>query len=264
MRKNGPLSLLFHCLVIVFMLAPLVIVCLVAFTPEPTLSLPTTHWSLRWFETLLEHDEFISSFWLSLGLAAGSATLSCLLSIPAGIALVRYDFPGKNAISGLLFSPLLIPHLVLGVALMRMFTLMGVNGSLFWLLVAHIVVVTPYVLRLILTALVGFDRSTEQAAQSLGASNLMVFFKITLPIITPGIAGGWALAFINSFDEVTMSVFVTSPSTITLPVRMYMYTTESIDPMIAAVSTVMILITAILMFVIDRFYGLDRLLIGKN
>lgn len=264
MCKNGPFSLLFHYLVVAFMLAPLVIVCLVAFTPEPTLTLPTTHWSLRWFKTLLEHDEFISSFWLSLGLAAGSATLSCLIAIPAGLALIRYEFPGKNSISALLFSPLLIPHLVLGVALMRMFTLLGVNGSLFWLLLAHIVVVTPYVLRLIFTALMGFDRATEQAAQSLGANKLTVFFKVTLPIILPGIAGGWALAFINSFDEVTMSVFVTSPSTITLPVRMYMYTTESIDPMIAAVSTVMILITAILMFVIDRFYGLDRLLIGKN
>ena len=212
----------------------------------------------------MEHDEFIRSFWLSIGLAVSAATMACIISVPAAMALVRYEFPGKNSISGLLLSPLLIPHLVLGVALMRMFSLMGVNVSTFWLLMAHVVVVTPYVMRLVLTSLSGFDRSTEHAALSLGARNLTVFFKITLPIIAPGIAGGWALAFINSFDEVTMSVFVTSPQTITLPVRMYMYTTESIDPMIAAVSTIMIFITAVLMFVIDRFYGLDRLLIGKN
>ena len=113
-------------------------------------------------------------------------------------------------------------------------------------------------------ALVGFDRSAEHAALSLGASQATVFTRITLPMILPGVTGGWMLAFINSFDEVTMSIFVTSPSTVTLPVRMYMYATESIDPLMAAVSALMVALTACAMVVLDRVYGLDRVLVGRK
>jgi putative spermidine/putrescine transport system permease protein len=129
---------------------------------------------------------------------------------------------------------------------------------------AHALIVTPYTLRLVVAALVGFDRSAEQAALSLGASQATVFRRITLPMILPGVTGGWMLAFINSFDEVTMSIFVTSPSTVTLPVRMYMYATESIDPLMAAVSALMVAVTAFAMIVLDRVYGLDRVLVGRR
>ena len=125
-------------------------------------------------------------------------------------------------------------------------------------------VATPYTLRLILAAMVGYDKSVENAAYSLGADALTVFRRIILPIILPGIAGGFLLAFINSFDEVTMTIFVTSPSTITLPVRMYMYATDSIDPLMAAVATLNILFTAIVMGLIDRIYGMEKLLVGKG
>ena len=110
----------------------------------------------------------------------------------------------------------------------------------------------------------GFDRSVEHAALSLGASRATVFFQVTLPLIIPGVSGGWLLAFINSFDELTMSVFITAPSTITLPVRMYMYATESIDPMMAAVSALVIGLTAVTMLLLDRVYGLDRVLVGQK
>jgi len=106
------------------------------------------------------------------------------------------------------------------------------------------------------------DRSCEQAAMSLGASQLTLFRRVTLPMILPGVTGGWLLAFINSFDEVTMSIFVTAPSTVTLPVRMYMYATESIDPLMAAASALMVAFTAVVMVLIDRLYGLDRILVG--
>ncbi len=135
---------------------------------------------------------------------------------------------------GLFLSPLIIPHLVLGVALLRLFSVVGGAGSFGWLVLAHSLVVTPYTMRLIMAALIGFDRSAEQAAAVARGQRSTVFLRITLPMILPGITGGWLLAFINSFDEVTMSIFVTSPSTVTLPVRMYMYATESIDPMMAA------------------------------
>jgi len=128
----------------------------------------------------------------------------------------------------------------------------------------HIIVVTPYVLRLVLAALSGLDRSAEQAAVTLGASSWIVFRRITVPMILPGITGGWLLAFINSFDELTMSIFITSPATVTLPVRMYMYATESIDPMMAAVSALMIAVTAAAMLLLDRIFGLDKILVGPG
>jgi putative spermidine/putrescine transport system permease protein len=264
MARNGPLALSFHTLVVAFMLAPLLIVCVVAFTPESTLSIPTTRFSLRWFEAVFAHPDFVQSFRNSLALALSSATIATAIAIPAGLALTRYQFAGREALNGVFLSPLIIPHLVLGVALLRLFALIGATGSFFWLVLAHVVVITPYVLRLVVAAVVGFDRSAEQAALSLGASAATVFRRITLPMILPGVTGGWLLAFINSFDEVTMSIFVTAPSTVTLPVRMYMYATESIDPLMAAVSALMVAITALAMLLLDRAYGLDKILVGQR
>ncbi len=262
MSKNGPLALCFNALVITFMLAPLLIVCIVAFTPENTLTIPTTRFSLRWFRAVFAHPDFVQSFWNSLWLALSSATLATVIAVPAGLAITRYEFAGRDALNALFLSPLIVPHLVLGVAMLRLFSLIGATGSFFWLVLAHVVIVTPYVLRLVVAAAVGSDRSCEQAALSLGAGDLTVFRRITLPMILPGVTGGWLLAFINSFDEVTMSIFVTAPSTVTLPVRMYMYATESIDPLMAAASALMVAFTAAVMVLLDRLYGLDRILVG--
>ncbi|MGY4306482.1 putative spermidine/putrescine transport system permease protein [Bradyrhizobium sp. USDA 4369] len=264
MHRNGPIALLFHALVVGFVLAPLIVICLVAFTPANTLTLPTTQVSLRWFTAVFAHPDFVASFLNSLWVAAIAASIAVVLAVAAGLALDRYDFRGRAALNALFLSPLMIPHLVLGVALLRQFALIGGTGSLLWLTAGHIVVVTPYVLRLVLAALSGLDRSAEQAAVTLGASSWTVFRRITVPMILPGITGGWLLAFINSFDELTMSIFITSPATITLPVRMYMYATESIDPMMAAVSALMIAVTAAAMLLLDRIFGLDKILVGPG
>ncbi|MFL9877175.1 ABC transporter permease [Herbaspirillum rhizosphaerae] len=264
MTKNGPIALLFNALVISFMLAPILVVCVIAFTPENTLTIHGPELSLRWFKAVFEYPDFVSSFWNSLWLGLSSATIATVIAVPAGMALIRYPNRWSGLLQGLFLSPLIIPHLVLGVALLRLFTLIGGAGSFGWLILAHALVVTPYTMRLVMSALIGFDRSAEHAAMSLGASKTTVFLRITLPMILPGITGGWLLAFINSFDEVTMSIFVTSPSTVTLPVRMYMYATESIDPMMAAVSALMVAITAGAMIILDRVYGLDRVLVGRS
>ncbi|SEG66455.1 ABC transporter permease [Bosea lathyri] len=264
MQKNGPIALIFHGLVVTFVLAPLVVICLVAFTPENTLSIPTTSFSLRWFREIFVHPDFVASFANSLWLATLSATISVALAVPAALAIDRYDFPGRDALNGLFLSPLIIPHLVLGVAFLRLFALIGATGSFGWLVASHVVVITPYVMRLVMAALSGLDRSAEKAAMTLGASHWTVFRRVTAPMILPGITGGWLLAFINSFDELTMSIFVTSPQTVTLPVRMYMYATESIDPMMAAVSALMIALTAAAMLVLDRAFGLDKILVGQK
>ena len=269
MLKNGPIALLFHTLVVGFVLAPLVVICLVAFTPENTLSMPnfldpSRGFSLRWFRAIFDHPDFVISFQNSLLLGLLSATLAVAIAVPAALAIDRYSFTGRDAINALFLSPLIIPHLVLGVAFLRLFALLGATGNFTWLVASHVIVVTPYVMRLVLAALSGLDRSVEAAALTLGASTFTVFTRITVPMILPGISGGWLLAFINSFDELTMSIFVTSPQTVTLPVRMYMYATESIDPMMAAVSALMIAMTAVAMLVLDRVFGLDKILVGQR
>ena len=158
----------------------------------------------------------------------------------------------------------MVPPVVLGIALLRFLTQIGGSGTMAGLVAAHTVVVMPYVLRLVVAAATGFDRSVAHAAESLGASPLTVFRRIELPLIMPGVAGGWMIAFITSFDELTLTVFVASPSTQTLPVKMYAYIANTIDPLLASISTVLLVLTLALMVVLERLYGLDRVLGGKT
>jgi putative spermidine/putrescine transport system permease protein len=264
MRRNGITALIFHGLFIVFMLAPLLIVCVVAFTPEGYLSLPTRGPSLRWFRAIFDYPEFIRAFRDSLWLAALSSTIAIMLAVPAALAIARYRFPGREAITALFMSPLMVPHVVLGIAFLRFFTQIGISGTFVGLVLSHIIVVIPFALRLVLAASYGIDRRIEHAAISLGAGTATVFRRVTLPLILPGVVSGWLLAAINSFDEVTMTVFIASPATVTLPVRMFLYIQDNIDPLIAAVSACLIAMTAVLLFALDRLFGLDRLFVGSG
>ena len=264
MNRNGPLALVFHALFVVFMLAPLLIVCVVAFTPEGYLSLPTRGPSLRWFRAIFDYPEFIRAFRDSLWLAALSSTIAIGLAVPAALAIARYRFPGREAITALFMSPLMVPHVVLGIAFLRFFTQIGLSGTFLGLVLSHIIVVLPFALRLVLAASYGIDQRIEHAAVSLGASHATVFRRVTLPLILPGVVSGWLLAAINSFDEVTMTVFIASPATVTLPVRMFLYIQDNIDPLIAAVSACLISLTAILLMALDRLFGLDRLFVGTG
>ena len=264
MTRNGPLALVFHALFIGFILAPLLIVCVVAFTPLGYISIPTNRLSLRWFAAILDNPRFISAFWLSLGLGMVSSLIATALAIPSALAIARHRFPGRDALSAFLLSPLMIPHIVLGVAFLRFFSSIGINGTFAGLAMGHVIVILPFALRLVLAAATGMDPAIERAAESLGASRFTVFRRMTLPLIFPGIVSGWLLAFITSFDELTMSVFIANPSTTTLPVRMFLQIQDTIDPMVAAVSALLIAGTLVLMLVLDRLVGLERLFVGKS
>ena len=264
MSRNGPLALIFHALFIAFILAPIVIVCVVAFTPEGYLSLPTNGFSLRWFRAIADYPEFVRAFRDSLWLAALSSTIAVLFAVPAALAVARYRFAGREAVLAFFMSPLMIPHVVLGIAFLRFFTTIGIGGTFIGLVLSHIVIVMPFALRLVLAASTGMDRAIEHAAISLGASPFTLFRRVTLPLILPGVVSGWVLAFITSFDEVTMTVFIASPSTTTLPVRMFLYIQDNIDPLVTSVSAALIFLTAIVMVVLDRLYGLDRLFVGAG
>lgn len=264
MNKNSPLALIFNAIFLTFMLAPLVVICLVAFTSKGYISLPTDGFSLRWFKAILDNPHFIDAFYLSVMLGVVSATIAVSIAVPASLAFARYDFKGRAAFMAFFLSPLMVPHIVLGVSFLSFLTKVGWYGTFMGLVFTHVIIIMPYALRLVLSSVTGLDQSAESAAVSLGASNWVVFRRVTLPMIIPGVVGGWVLSFITSFDEVTMSVFVASPSTTTLPVRMYEHITETIDPLIASLSASLIFITMIVMLILDRFYGLDKILVGKG
>jgi putative spermidine/putrescine transport system permease protein len=264
MSRNGPFALAFHVLFIAFICAPLVAVCLVSFTDKGYLSMPFDGASLRWYRALLQAPEFARALHASLVLGVASASIALVLAVPAALALARWQFAGREAINSALLSPMLVPHVVLGVAFLRFFTDVRLNGTMIGLVLAHVVIVLPYALRLTLAASTNLDRALEHAALSLGAPPRTAFRRITLPLILPGVASGWILAFIHSFDELTMTAFIAAPSTVTLPVRLYLHIEETIDPLVASVSTLLIVGAILIMVLLDRLYGLDRILVGKQ
>ncbi|MBS0223584.1 MAG: ABC transporter permease [Proteobacteria bacterium] len=264
MSRNGPIALCYHALFVTFTLAPIVVVCWVAFTPEGYLSFPTSHWSLRWFQAIAQYPEFISAFWRSIGLGALSSAIAVAISVPAALAIARYRFAGREIFTALFMSPLMIPNVVLGIAFLRFFTEVGLGGTFTGLALAHIVIIFPFALRLTLASAVGLDRTIEHAALSLGASEWTAMKRIVLPLVLPGLVSGWTLAFINSFDEVTMTVFVAAPGTETLPVRMFLYIQDNIDPLVTSVSACVIVVTVLALVALDRVYGLERLLVGRG
>lgn len=262
--RNGPLALLFHVLFTAFIVAPLVVIVLVSFSDKGYISMPFDGASWRWYRAILDAPELTSAFWLSIGLGLGSASLATLVAVPAALAIARYRFVGRDGLTALILSPLMIPHVVMGVAFLRFFSLMGWSGSFLAMVLVHALIVAPYSLRLTLAALTGLNQDAELAGRSLGASRWTTFRRVLLPLILPGIAGGWVLAFIQSFDEVTMTIFIATPGTTTLPVALYNRVSLMTDPVTTSVSAVMIVGTVVLMFVLDRVVGLDRVLLGKK
>lgn len=246
-----------------FVAAPLLVVIAVSFTSQGYLALPTEGVSLRWWRAIAANPQFAESALTSLQLALLSATLATAIAVPAALTIARHSFPGRAALSAALLSPLMVPHVVLGVAMLRLFTQVGINGSLAALVAAHVVVIAPYCLRLVLAALAGADPQMEQAALSLGATPAAAFRRVTLPLILPGVAGGWILAFITSFDELTVSLFVASPSNTPLPVRLFTHIDQMTDPLVASVSAALLAATIVVVVALDRLYPLDRLLTGE-
>ena len=264
MSKNSPLALAFHILFIIFILTPLVVIVLISFTNKGYISLDITDLSFKWYDAIFNNLEFITAFQVSVYLGVLSASLASCMAIPTGLAIAKHQFKGKESINALLLSPLMIPHIVLGIAFIKFFSVLNIAGTFLGLVLAHTLLVMPYALRLVLSVIYSLDRNLDNAALSLGADRLKIFMRITFPLIIPGFASAWLISFIQSFDELTMSIFLTSAQEVTLPVRMYLYIEESIDPLILSISSLVILAVFLLMLIIDRFFGLEKILVGKS
>ncbi|WP_242662813.1 ABC transporter permease [Geobacillus thermoleovorans] len=201
----------------IYILIPLVVTIPASLTSANYPSFPPKGFSLQWYTKLLERPEFVEAFWNSVKFAFLASLFSVLLGTLGALAIAKYNIPGKSYLVSLLTAPLTVPQLVLGIALLIYFTPMLLAGTPMGFLIAHIIICVPYVVRFVLTGLSGFDYNLERAAAILGASPLIVFWKVTFPLIRPAVLSGALFSFLTSFDNVTVSLFMVSPEMRTLP-----------------------------------------------
>ena len=256
-------SLLWRLLVsllYLFLLGPLIVIVIVSFNAESFLSFPPQHWSLRWYGDLLLNDAFVRGFRVSLVLATATTLVAIAIGVPAAIALSRHRFPGRDLLINFFTLPLMVPGVVLGLGLLLVLSRLRLTATYPGLLAAYLVITLPYVIRTVATSLSTVVVDYEEAAQSLGATPWRVFWRITLPLITPGIVAGAAIAFLVSFDEVVLTLFLIGPRLTTLPVEVFNYVQFRTDPLVAALSVVLVAISVTGVVLIERALGLRRVL----
>jgi putative spermidine/putrescine transport system permease protein len=249
-------------LFVLFMTAPILVVVVISFTSAGYVGFPMPGLSLRWFVHVLQYAPFLRAIWVSLEVAAGATLLSCLLGIPAALTLARSERRAAQAMMAYLLSPLSIPMIVLGFAALFYLSRIGLGLSLAALLVLHTCVCLPYLVRIVASVYRGLPPSLEEAAEVLGAPRWRVVLHVVLPLLRPAILAGSLFSFLVSFDNLPLSYFFGSPSTNTLPVVMLAYVEQQFDPSIAALSTLQLLVAVVLLVIVDRAYGLDRLVIS--
>ena len=246
------------------MIVPIFFVVAIAFNEGSTLTFPPQGFSLRWFAAALTYQRFIDGLVLSLIVAVVSTTLGLLLGVPAALALFRSRWKGRAVVQNLFFSPLIIPELVLGAALYQQLAIpLRLQNYLPVLILGHTILMLPYAVRVTGASLANLDEQAEEAARMLGASPVRAFFDITLPMLRPGIFSAALLSFITSFNNVPLSLLLTKGST-TLPIEMLDYVAQGIDPMIAAMSTIILAGTIVIAFIAERTVGFAQIFGGIN
>ncbi len=249
---------LYVTLLLIFLLAPVAVTVLASLSTTSYLTIPPKGVTLRWFGEVLRDREFTDAIVTSLVLAAAATAGSLVIGTAAAYALVRRAVPGAAAVSALLMAPLVFPGVVVGVALLQFYTLVGLAGSFAGLALAHVMITVPYVVRAITASLAGVDPAVEEAARCLGASPRAAFATVTLPLVRPGVVTGALFSFIISFDNVPVSIFLLGVRQTTLPVKIFTAIEYGVDPSIAAVSTMLIIATGLGLVLAERWAGFHR------
>lgn len=241
------------------LIAPTLVVLVTSFTSGFSLKFPPPGYSPRWYLALWnESPEIVDAFVLSLKVAALACSVSIVLAVAASLALARRLEAWARALEAFFLSPLMLPTLAIGLALLMLFNLAG-SGLSFWTLVAgHMAITAPYVFRTTTASLVQMDGALFECARSLGASPLFLFRTVTLPLIFRGVAAGAFIGFMYSFDNVAVSLFLSDARSEVLPIRMWHLIESSLDVRAAAVSGVLIAATLVLMVVMERVAGISR------
>lgn len=243
---------------IIFLLAPIGVVFVFAFSISPFADFPPERLSLIWFRELFASDNLMRALSISLWIAACTTMLSVLIGASAALALARGNLPGAQFLTTLAMSPLILPAILVGLGLFQTFALLGIGRPVWGPIIGHTLIATPYVIRTTLAVLENFDIHLEDAARSLGASPLQAFLEITLPLIKPGVAAGGIFAFIVSFDQFPISLFLAAPGTETFPIALYNHLRFALDGTIAAASVISILLACAAVLVLDRTVGLEH------
>lgn len=242
-----------------FLLLPQLVVVVVAFSTSDFVSFPPPGYSLGWFGKVLSDPSFMRPLWNSLVLGVQASLVAAVLAVPASIALVRHRFAGARAMQAFLLSPLSMPALILAIGLLFFLSRIGLGNTYAGLLIGHVVIVLPYLVRTIVAVYSACDPSLEEAASTLGARPLSTLWRVTLPMLTPALFAGGIFAFLISFDEVAVSLLLSNAGSITLPVSILSYLVYNYDPAVAAISVLKMVIVVVALVVTDRLFGLENL-----
>lgn len=249
--------------IICFLIAPLLMVILASFSQNSALEFPPRALTLQWYSQI--PAPFIDSIFVSLRVAILTTVIAVVIALPAAVALTRTPLPGKDAISAFLLSPLMIPALIIGVGLFQSALLfwdmfrVSLLETTFLLVLGHLTFAIPFVLRAVLAGFTQFDASVEEAAQNLGASPARAFFLVTLPVLKQGIVSGGIFAFFMSLDDVPIALFVGGGANTTLPVRIFTSVEYSFGWEVMTVSSIIIACSLLILLVMDRLIGIEKI-----
>ena len=247
-------------------LTPILFVCWLSFFSNEIVTFPPQGYTLRWFAHIFDQNNFVSGFFTSLQVGIVAMIGGLFLGVPASLILARKQFPGREALNTLLVLPLVVPGVVAGTAIyvfqieIEIATELPLLGSRAGLILAHIMITIPWTVRLLTASLAGFDRSIEEAALNLGATPIQAFLKVTLPVIKPGMVAAALFSFIISFGNLEMTLFLVAPGQTTLPIAILQYLQWRIDPTIAAVALLQIVLIGAGLLITDRYVKLTRVL----
>ena len=236
---------------------PAAIVVVTSFTAGESLRFPPEGFSLRWYQAAINSEPFMNSLWASTKLAFIATILSLAIGLASSFAIDRFPFRGREAFRTLTLSPLVVPMVVLGLGLLQFLSWMQLNQTFAGLLIGHVLITLPYVVRTLTASFVLFDRTLEQAAMNLRAPPWRILWRITLPLIGPALVSASVFAFVTSFGNITLSIFLGFAGETTLPVQIFTYVEHSYDPILAAVSTIVILVTLIVIAIVEKLIGME-------
>jgi len=239
------------------LIGPIAVVVAASFTGGDTIGFPPEGWSLRWYRAFFDDGEFVDAAWVSVQVAICVSVLSTLLGTTAALALAR-RFTGRRAVGAFLALPLGIPAVMLGLAFLVLYTQMGFGGTKAGIVAGHVVFTLPFVLRLVGAGLAGHDGNTARAAAGLGAPPWRVFWHVTLPGIRAGVVGSAVFAAILSFDEVVISLFLSGPDAVTLPVRIFTNVDQSPGPIVLAAGAVLVAGALAVFAILEATVGVSR------
>jgi len=241
-----------------FLLAPIFVMIPLSFNAQPffsftreMLTLNPDGYSLRWYRDFLGSDSWMRSIRNSFAIGIAATAVATTLGTIAALGLSRSEMPFKSTIMMILISPMIVPLIISAAGMFFFFSQIGISGTFIGVVLAHAALGIPFVIITVTATLVGFDQSLIRAAASLGASPARTFFKITMPLILPGVVSGALFAFITSFDEIVIVLFVAGPEQRTIPREMWSGIREDISPTILAVATLMVLLSVLLLVTIE-------------